>query len=914
VTPEQASVRVKRLGDRNGTALTLARLLSFAALAEPALIRRMRLDLLPSSTAADEADLWFSDLVQSRSPGGLVFFPQVAELLRKGLAPESAVQAWTVTREMHAYLRRAIQMEEELTYLGTAPEANQTRIQDLLGAAVSALIGGSSGLANWAGRALPRLPATVQNMEPAAALRIASDLRLGRMSDLRGLIGSASQMPAWISAVLPSLPRVRLQVSFSSREIVLGPATSDPKATLPYSIEVPDTPTIAVEVKWTSPYGPRSKILFVEKGATSQPERIDPGPVELVTLANEKWTLVPYRAGVSQKTTRPAILTAYTDGYAVALHWRSHGKIPGCLGYAITRRRRNENTGEAETESVLDSQIGFADQPVAGPSSRQPVQRFYWIDRPLRGATYSYRVTPVLGSPTAPTSLPDLASAWTPWMWVGAQQDAAITVTFNRALETAASLELTHSDILEISGSRFQSAIAQPGGRVREALGGDLLLSLISLLSQASASSQTLYAAMFEIDDPEIIQLLAQMAKRANIVLSNGGASRGKPDSNAEVRERLRHAGVTVYDRFFRAGRLAHNKFFVLCDASGEPQTVWTGNTSWVRASLCARSNAAVTVTSKPLAEAYLAYWRELVADPGQAALARWTATGHRVVQVGSAIVKAWFTPTRNLADLNDATRYVQQAHQGILFLLSEPGREGSLVTTILDQKNLFVTGVTRNGPNLTLHGKGRQSRISSKDSALPVLASLQPSERRPGPLGAPLQSRLVVIDPMSSHPVVLIGSHAFGTRGSRTNDENFLIIENDSETAQRCAAHIDACYRHYAFRSVASDTATLKLQPNDAWQDHFTEPTEQAEVAFWMGDDARTFAAPQPIDSSQTSPAATAAPAKGKAATKHAKSSETERPSEWTKAAAAKESLKTADKSSTVRPRKSRSARKKKK
>jgi hypothetical protein len=125
----------------------------------------------------------------------------------------------------------------------------------------------------------------------------------------------------------------------------------------------------------------------------------------------------------------------------------------------------------------------------------------------------------------------------------------------------------------------------------------------------------------------------------------------------------------------------------------------------------------------------------------------------------------------------------------------------------------------------------------------------------------------------MSSHPVVLTGSHGFGARGGRTNEENFLIIENDPETAQRCAVHIEGYYCRYAFRSAAPETAPLKLQQNDTWQDRFTEPAEQAEVAFWMGDDARMFAAPQPADPI----ALPAAQGRGESARKQVKSPQTQ-------------------------------------
>lgn len=125
MTPEQAASRVQRFGERNPGALRLARLLSFAALAEPGFIRTLRLQFVPGSNAGDEADVWFSDLVQSRSPSGVVLFPEVAEVLRSALPETLRDSVWKVTQTLHRGSRRAIQIEEELTYLGLQPEIGE---------------------------------------------------------------------------------------------------------------------------------------------------------------------------------------------------------------------------------------------------------------------------------------------------------------------------------------------------------------------------------------------------------------------------------------------------------------------------------------------------------------------------------------------------------------------------------------------------------------------------------------------------------------------------------------------------------------------------------------------------------------------------------------------------------------------
>jgi hypothetical protein len=163
--------------------------------------------------------------------------------------------------------------------------------------------------------------------------------------------------------------------------------------------------------------------------------------------------------------------------------------------------------------------------------------------------------------------------------------------------------------------------------------------------------------------------------------------------------------------------------------------------------------------------------------------------------------------------------------------------------------------GATRHGPTLTLYRNQKESRISKAAVTLPLMDSVEGAKRSSLPLGAALQSRMIVIDPMGSHPVVMIGSHAFGERGSIHNEESFLIIENDPEVAHRCAAHVDAYYRHYSFRAnVSAKPTPLRLQSDDKWQRHWLQPDAQSEMGFWLGEEARTFEVMPSLEGAQES------------------------------------------------------------
>jgi hypothetical protein len=73
----QFEERVNEMARRSPGAVALAEVVSLAARVGPALLRAARLALLPHA----EADLWFSPLVRSYSPVGLVLHPPAREVL-----------------------------------------------------------------------------------------------------------------------------------------------------------------------------------------------------------------------------------------------------------------------------------------------------------------------------------------------------------------------------------------------------------------------------------------------------------------------------------------------------------------------------------------------------------------------------------------------------------------------------------------------------------------------------------------------------------------------------------------------------------------------------------------------------------------------------------------------------------------
>jgi hypothetical protein len=165
----QARDPVRRLWERNPVALRLARFASLAAFVEPALLRELRVGLMPESSSAAELDLWTSSLVESATPDGFVIAAQSVEQLRAEAARDTRFgEAIAIIRRLHAQAPTLLRLEEQLIEDSLSPPGAQASRADRDAAIARALervlgtmerSGERTGsLAHWFVRAATRLP------------------------------------------------------------------------------------------------------------------------------------------------------------------------------------------------------------------------------------------------------------------------------------------------------------------------------------------------------------------------------------------------------------------------------------------------------------------------------------------------------------------------------------------------------------------------------------------------------------------------------------------------------------------------------------------------------------------------------------------------------------------------------------
>ncbi len=600
------------------------------------------------------------------------------------------------------------------------------------------------------------------------------------------------------------------------------------------------------------------------------------------------------------------LLRAYENGDHTCLIWfpEDFQPIPDCRGFALKREKTGKD-GKKVVEFAHNF-TGFTDDakpPAPGQAWKWPIQRYLWWDYFVKpGDAVRYSVIPVTGSNEQDTLKLDqsAASAWTDRITVTGQVAEHMSAYFNKGIiatqwvtrELNKEAESAAIGATKAAKSQkpsptvaLKDLIQKPGNPLRGALSGLLRPRILKLLEDANQNKETIFAALYELNDPELLAALKKFGSRANVILANGAFNPDKKDENAEARKDLKeNSKVNVFDRMVTSGHFAHNKFVAICDKDGNnAHTVITGSTNWTVTGLCTQANNALIICDPHVAGAYRGEW-DLLKDAKNdfpAALKK-ANSQKKTFQVDNADVTVWFVPTLNREDMQDARRVINGAKEGILFLFFNPGamqdkeEDWTLLQSVLNRHNpkageLFnadlyirgvvnqkIAGLTEGEPADTskkpahpvqlFAGGAEPPTQLSKDSLVPAAIKQKFGHWEPELLsiGVMVHSKVVVIDPFGDHPVLITGSHNLGVKASRANDDNLVIVAGPGARglAIAFAVNIIAIYQEYRFRHyVATHAADQKafhhLQDDDEWQKgHLTH--EKGELEFWMDSAAK--------------------------------------------------------------------------
>lgn len=332
------------------------------------------------------------------------------------------------------------------------------------------------------------------------------------------------------------------------------------------------------------------------------------------------------------------------------------------------------------------------------------------------------------------------------------------------------------------------------------------------IIRRIDATQYTLDIAMYNTGRATIVQAINRAAQRGVQV---------RYIADDETGNNALHGSVLFPVKYRTGDGIMHHKFVIGDVEYPEQCFVWAGSTNFTANQLSSDPNHAIVFYDPALARAYKREFDELWGDASTGQLPRYgDFKSHDTpldFAIGHVVVSSLFSPSDETACYIDRALSEVDYHVAISLLLLT---DEILIDRIID-----------------LHQSGKQVRVivedeSSSSFALSRLraAGVPVAIHDPGPI---FHHKYAIIDEgiTESLPTVITGSHNWTWSADNINDENTLIIR-DQSVANIFRQEFEARWRELNPVSTNSPTIDLvKVFPNPA-ATYFSISHKLSEIA----------------------------------------------------------------------------------
>ncbi len=547
-------------------------------------------------------------------------------------------------------------------------------------------------------------------------------------------------------------------------------------------------------------------------------------------------------------------ILAYANSDDALIAWRPDPWQDAWIGFALWKR--DVKTGvETPIHNRIPAKKGGPPVPINGISSvASPIRRCIWFDHGINpGDRVQYRVVPMIPAATAGKfhAVPAAASGWSEPVDATSDAGDGFAAVFNRGIIMSQVVSrFVQGDVTVARLKKLKTQLAQAGFPARRYLAGQARHVLLDFLARAHTRGSDIYAALYEVNDRELIDGLKAFGSHGHVLLGNGSATL------ATLATELRTAGLVVHERdLSKAGRSSpsvHNKFVVEVDPHAGPVRVLTGSTNWTVTGLCTQLNNVLVISRAKIAERFRKQWDLLVQAHDDMPATLKTKNTTPTVDGPAYVI---FSAAKAHADLTEAEKIIRDAQHGLFFLQYTPGQSpilnalldrsqgatGPYVRGVVSEVRESATGrIIEHGVRVVRKGEENSFRESTLlpsgiDKNGPSWAREEFVRRKffPAGLMAIVHSKVIVADPFSPTCAVVTGSHNFSVSASEKNDENLVIIRGNKRLATLYAVHIQVIYDHYSWRAFLADGGDPDVLFGDlrGWR----TGKKARDLAFWM-------------------------------------------------------------------------------
>jgi len=441
-------------------------------------------------------------------------------------------------------------------------------------------------------------------------------------------------------------------------------------------------------------------------------------------------------------------------------------------------------------------------------SQIHPFQSFQWADYSARAdQDYSYEVVPMYGEPGAL----EPGDSATVKVHTEPIEGSDHTIFFNRG--SVATQEYAR---------RFQNRKPNEVGQAAyDWLSRGLIEGIIAFIQRAKSSRWGLKGAFYEFQWPAVLNALRQAkADGADVrVVFDDIENASGPREKNELAIRDAHIKTICTPR--QNGKLMHNKFLVLLE-NGKPQAVLFGSTNLTENGIFGHANCAHVVENHDIAAKYLSYFEKLAEDPEISSRTSdykdWTVEETPAPATAyDADMAAVFSPRSGLEALEWYAKIAGDARKG-LFMTFAFGMNSLFRDVFAKEDDVLRMGLMEKEWN----GRNKEAQIAAIRAvqALPnvVIAIgnrivlnefdqwLQELDKIVSHAHVQwVHTKFMLADPLSDHPIIVTGSANFSDASTKTNDENMLVIRNDTRVADIYLGEFMRLHSHYAFRQAVA-------------------------------------------------------------------------------------------------------------
>ena len=470
------------------------------------------------------------------------------------------------------------------------------------------------------------------------------------------------------------------------------------------------------------------------------------------------------------------------------------------LGFAIEREDKTENEKYflkgfkyfEETGSNIGNGQLFT-------TFEQPIQSFLWEDFTVKAKhQYIYTIIPVFGKPKLLKYGKSCAiSINTP-----SNELTEHEVYFNRGVagSNAYASKFKNKKPSEMDPDEQKIALAW--------LSRGLFEALITFIKSAKDSHYQLRAALYEFEYPPVLEAFKTAFEDRNVDVQIVYDARGHKEKNEEAISICNLPVSILTPRSKDSNYISHNKFIILLK-NNKPVAVWTGSTNITEKGIFGQCNTGHIIKNENIAQKYFEYWKCLQSDPEMSTVKNKTFELQKELKLEEVPngTSVFFSPRKSKNILKTYSDFINNSNSLICgmfpFSFNKLIKEAVVKQTdqlkyiLIDKQDKNTTLLTNDFDNVIVYGGYFKEPLFDwlKETSAGSLFKSGTNF---------IHNKIMLIDPMSEDPVVIIGSANFSDNSVSNNDENTLIIKGNKDIADMYLTEFVRVFNHYYVRQIA--------------------------------------------------------------------------------------------------------------